>query len=60
MKMVDISPYYLEKMVLTLGSTLDPFFTKVREDLDIIPAQVRILEYMQEKAVFIELQTTHH
>jgi len=23
MKMVDISPYYLEKMVLTLGSTLD-------------------------------------
>jgi len=30
------------------------FFTKTKEELDIIPAQVRVLEYMQEKAVFIE------
>jgi len=30
------------------------FFTKVKEELDIIPAQVRILEYLQEKAVFLE------
>jgi len=30
------------------------FFTKVKEELDIIPAQVRVLEYMQEKAVFLE------
>ncbi len=33
---------------------IDTFFTKVKEELDIIPAKVRILEYMQEKAVFIE------
>ncbi|MCK5190318.1 MAG: IS66 family transposase, partial [Methylococcales bacterium] len=26
----------------------------VKEELDIIPAKVRVLEYMQEKAVFIE------
>ncbi len=31
------------------------FFTKVKEELDIIPAQVRVLETMQEKAVFLEL-----
>ena len=31
---------------------IDTFFVKVREELDIIPAQVRIVEYMQEKAVF--------
>lgn len=28
------------------------FFTKVKEELDIVPAQVRVLEYWQEKAVF--------
>lgn len=32
---------------------IDTFFVKVREELDIIPAQVRVLEYMQEKAVFL-------
>ena len=32
---------------------IDTFFVKVREELDIIPAKVRVLEYMQEKAVFI-------
>jgi len=37
------------------SGAIDTFFTKVREELDIIPAQVRVLEYMQEKAVFIEL-----
>ena len=31
---------------------ISTFFTKVKEELDIIPAQVRVLEYMQEKAVF--------
>ena len=31
---------------------VDTFFTKVKEELDIIPAQARVLEYMQEKAVF--------
>ena len=28
------------------------FFTKVKEELEFIPAQVRVLEYWQEKAVF--------
>jgi len=36
------------------SGAISTFFTKVREELDIIPAQVRVLEYMQEKAVFIE------
>ena len=30
------------------------FFTKVKEKLDIIPAQARVLEYWQEKALFKE------
>jgi len=34
--------------------SVDTFFTKVKEELDIIPAKVRVLEYMQEKAVFVE------
>ena len=36
------------------AGALDTFFSKVKEELDIIPAQVRVLEYMQEKAVFLE------
>ena len=28
------------------------FFTKVKEELDIVPARARVLEYWQEKAVF--------
>ena len=31
---------------------LKTFFSKVKEELDIIPAQARVLEYWQEKAVF--------
>ena len=33
---------------------IDTFYTKVKEELDITPAQVRVIEYMQEKAVFLE------
>jgi len=33
---------------------IDTFYSKVREELDIEPAKVRVLEYMQEKAVFID------
>ena len=33
------------------GAT-NTFFTKVKEELDIIPARARVLEYWQEKAVF--------
>ena len=38
------------------AGAIDTFFVKVREELDIIPAQVRVLEYMQEKAVFQDEQ----
>lgn len=30
------------------------FYSKIKEELDIIPAKVRVLEYMQEKAVFAQ------
>jgi transposase len=36
------------------AGAISVFFSKVKEELDIIPAQVRVLEYMQEKAVFPE------
>jgi transposase len=36
------------------AGAISTFFTKVKEELDIIPAQVRVLEYLQEKAVFLE------
>ena len=36
------------------AGAISAFFAKVKEELDIIPAQVRVLEYMQEKAVFLE------
>jgi transposase len=36
------------------AGAIDTFFVKVREELDIIPAKVQILEYMQEKAVFVD------
>jgi len=29
-------------------------YTKVREELDIEPDKVRVLEYLQEKAVFVD------
>jgi len=35
------------------GAT-NTFFSKVKEELDIIPAQVQVIEYWQEKAVFGE------
>jgi transposase len=37
---------------------INTFFVKVREELDIIPAKVQVLEYMQENAVFKDEQGT--
>jgi len=34
------------------AGAINTFYSKVKEELDIIPAQVRVLEYLQEKAVF--------
>lgn len=36
---------------------IDTFFTKVKEELDIVPAKARVIEYLQEKAVFIDETT---
>jgi len=33
---------------------VNTFYSKIKEELDIIPAKVRVLEYLQEKAVFME------
>jgi len=33
---------------------IDTFFEKTKEELDIIPAKVRVIEHMQEKAVFAD------
>lgn len=33
---------------------VDTFFVKVKEELDIIPAQVQVIEIMQEKAVYLD------
>lgn len=33
---------------------INTFYSKIKEELDIIPAKVRVLEYLQEKAVFSE------
>ncbi len=35
---------------------IDTFFVKVKEELDIIPAQVQVVEILQEKAVFLNEQ----
>jgi transposase len=31
---------------------INTFYSKIKEELDIVPAKVRVLEYLQEKAVF--------
>jgi len=33
--------------------TIETYFVKVKEELDIVPAQVQVIEIMQEKAVFL-------
>ena len=48
-----------EQIYLTLSEedkagALDTFFVKVKEELDIVPAKVRVLEYLQEKAVLTD------
>ena len=34
------------------AGAIDTFYSLVKEELDIIPAKVRVLEYLQEKAIF--------
>ena len=35
------------------AGAIDTFFTVVKEELDIVPAKARVIEYLQEKAVFV-------
>lgn len=52
-------PRFQEKIELSpeeKEGAIDTFFSKVREELDIIPAKVRVKEILQEKAVFLEPQ----
>jgi hypothetical protein len=35
---------------------IDTFFVTVKEELDITPAKVQVLQYQQEKAVFLDEQ----
>lgn len=45
---------YIDLSAEDKSGAIDTFYSKVREELDIEPAKVRVLEYMQEKAVFID------
>lgn len=45
-------PIYLALSEAEKAGATRTFYSKVKEELDIIPAKVRILEYYQEKAVF--------
>ena len=47
-------PVFIDLTKEEKAGAINVFYTKVREELDIIPAQVQILEYFQEKAVFAE------
>ena len=47
-------PVFIDLTKEEKAGAIEVFYTKVREELDIIPAKVQILEYFQEKAVFAE------
>ena len=43
---------YLDLSEEEKAGAIDTFYSKVKEELDIVPAKVQVLEYLQEKAVF--------
>lgn len=45
---------YIDLPAEEKANAIDTFYSKVKEELDIEPAKVRVLEYMQEKAVFVD------
>lgn len=45
-------PVYLDLSDEEKQGATTTFYTKAKEELDIVPARVRVLEYFQEKAVF--------
>lgn len=36
------------------AGAVDTFYTVIKEELDVVPAKARVIEYLQEKAVFID------
>lgn len=50
-------PVYLYLSDQEKAGASETFFVKVKEELDITPAKVQVLEYLQEKAVFVESGT---
>lgn len=36
------------------AGAIDTYYTKVKEELDIVPAKAQVVEYLQEKAVFAD------
>ena len=41
------------------AGAVDTFYSFSKEELDIVPAKVRVIEYLQEKAVFVDEGTRH-
>ena len=53
-KSIPRQPIYLHLSDSEKAGALDTFFVKVKEELDITPAKVCVLEFWQEKAVFVD------
>ena len=53
-KTIPRTPVFINLSDEEKAGAIDVFYTKVREELDIVPAKVQILEYFQEKAVFAD------
>jgi transposase len=43
-----------------IAGAIDTFYTLVKEELDIQPAKARVIEYLQEKAVFVDHSVDKH
>ena len=55
-KNIPRTPVFIDLTDEEKVGAIDVFYTKVREELDLIPAKVQILEYFQQKAVFAETE----
>ena len=51
-KHIPRTPVFIDLSDEEKAGAIETFYTKVREELDIVPAKVQILEYFQQKAVF--------
>ena len=51
-------PVYIDLDEADKAGAIKTFYSKVKEELDIVPAKIQLLEYYQEKAVFAESDDT--